>query len=112
MKFNPEACSKCDKCDNLDKCPTDAFIVKNEKILAIDRSHCFNCGNCVISCPQAFKMDLKSIKLDDTLIPVVLRQSDRNGAVKLAEQLKSMILNGEFPLKKPISKLQFAKEVK
>jgi uncharacterized protein (DUF39 family) len=112
LKFNPEACGKCDKCDILDKCPTDAFIVKNEKILAIDRSHCFNCGNCVILCPQAFKMDLKSIELDDKLVPVVLRQSDRNGAVKLAEQLKSMILNGDFPLKKPISKLQFAKEVK
>ncbi|MHA1913542.1 MAG: methanogenesis marker 16 metalloprotein [Promethearchaeota archaeon] len=112
MKFNPELCNGCNKCNILDKCPTDAFIIKNEKILAIDHSRCFNCGNCVILCQQAFEIDLKSIKLEGTKIPIVLRQSDRNGAIKLAEQLKSMIISGEFPLKKPISKLQFAKEVK
>ena len=41
-------------------------------------------------------------------IPVVLRQSDRHGAIKLAEELKKMILKEEFPLTKPTGKLQFA----
>ncbi|MFX0080156.1 MAG: methanogenesis marker 16 metalloprotein [Candidatus Hodarchaeota archaeon] len=112
MKFNPEVCKRCDKCDVIDKCPTDAFIINNGIITGVDRLRCFNCGNCAILCPEAFELDLKSIKFEEKEIPVVLRQSDRNGAIILAEQLKSMILSGEFPLKKPISKLKFAKEVK
>ncbi len=112
MKFNPDACKDCEKCKAIDKCPTNAFIVKNGIITAIDRSRCFNCGNCNHLCPEAFKLDLKKIKFEGSDLPIVLRQSDRHGAIKLAEQLKSMILNGEFPLKKPISKLQFAETIK
>ena len=112
MKFNPDACKNCDKCDVIDKCPTNAFIIKEEKISAIDRSRCFNCGNCARLCPEAFKLDLKTVKFEGQEIPVVLRQSDRYGAIILAEELKSMILNGEFPLKKPIGKLDFAEYVK
>jgi putative methanogenesis marker 16 metalloprotein len=112
MKFNPVACKNCEKCKAIDKCPTNAFIVKEGMINAIDRSRCFNCGNCTHLCPEAFHLDLKKVKFEGNEIPIVLRQSDRYGAIKLAEQLKSMILKGEFPLKKPISKLQFAKIVK
>ena len=112
MKFNPDACKNCDKCDVIDKCPTNAFIIKEGKISAIDRSRCFNCGNCARLCPEAFKLDLKTVKFEGQEIPVVLRQSDRYGAIMLAEELKSMILNGEFPLKKPIGKLDFAEYVK
>ena len=112
MKFNPDACKNCDKCDVIDKCPTNAFIIKEGKISAIDRSRCFNCGNCARLCPEAFKLDLKTVKFEGQEIPVVLRQSDRYGAIMLAEELKSMILNGEFPLKKPIGKLDFAEHVK
>ncbi|UCC18647.1 MAG: methanogenesis marker 16 metalloprotein [Promethearchaeota archaeon] len=112
MKFNPDACKNCEECKAIDKCPTNAFIIKNSMISAIDRSRCFNCGNCTHLCPEAFDLDLKEIKFESNNVPVVLRQSDRHGAIKLAEQLKSMILKGEFPLKKPISKLQFARIVK
>ncbi|MFX1280634.1 MAG: methanogenesis marker 16 metalloprotein [Promethearchaeota archaeon] len=112
MKFNSDACKGCDSCNAIGKCPTNAFIIKSGIISGIDRSRCFNCGNCVHLCPEAFKLDMKRVNLEGTEIPVVLRQSDRYGAILLAEQLKSMILNGEFPLKRPISKLKFAKEVK
>ena len=112
MKFNQDACKKCEECKAIDKCPTDAFIIKRGKISAIDRSRCFNCGNCNHLCPEAFKLDLKRIKFEGKDIPIVLRQSDRYGAIKLAEYLKSMILKSEFPLGKPITKIQFAKEVK
>jgi putative methanogenesis marker 16 metalloprotein len=112
MKFNPEVCRGCNKCDIIDKCPTDAFLINSGIITGINRSRCFNCGNCGILCPKAFELDLKSIKFEGKDVPIVLRQSDRNGAITLAEQLKSMILKGEFPLKSPISKLKFADEVK
>jgi len=112
MKFNPDACKGCEECKAIDKCPTNAFIVKDGMISAIDRSRCFNCGNCTHLCSEAFKLDLKKVNFEGNDVPIVLRQSDRNGAIKLAEQLKSMILKGIFPLKKPISKLDFAEIVK
>ena len=112
MKFNPKVCINCEECKAIDKCPTNAFIIKNGLISAIDRSRCFNCGNCTHLCPEAFELDLKTINFEGNKIPIVLRQSDRYGAIKLAEQLKTMIIKGEFPLKKPISKMQFAKIVK
>jgi putative methanogenesis marker 16 metalloprotein len=112
IKFNSDVCKGCNKCDLLDKCPTNSFIIKSGSIIGIDRSSCFNCGNCARLCPDAFELDLKKIKFEGKDVPVVLRQSDRNGATILAEQLKTMILNGNFPLKKPISKLRFAETVK
>jgi putative methanogenesis marker 16 metalloprotein len=112
MKFNSEACKKCDGCKIIDICPTNAFIVKDNIISGIDRSRCFNCGNCVRSCPDAFKLDLKHINFEGKEIPVVLRQSDRYGAILLAEELKSMILKGKFPLENPTGPLEFAKDVK
>jgi len=112
MKFNSNACKKCDKCKILDICPTNAFIIENGIISAIDRTRCFNCGTCVQFCPDAFKLDLKTIEFERKEIPIVLRQSDRHGAIKLAEQLKTMILKGNFPLKNPTGELDFAESVK
>ena len=112
LKFDPKACKSCEKCKILDICPTNAFIIKNEIISAIDRSRCFNCGTCAKLCSDAFKLDLKSINFEGQEIPIVLRQSDRYGAIMLAEELKSMILKGEFPLMTPTGKLDFAEFVK
>jgi len=112
MKFNPDACKDCEECKAIDKCPTNAFIIKNGIISAIDRSRCFNCGNCTYLCPGAFKLDLKTIKFENRDIPIVLRQSDRYRAILLAEQLKSMILKGKFPLKEPTGELDFAEILK
>ncbi|MHA1525462.1 MAG: 4Fe-4S domain-containing protein, partial [Promethearchaeota archaeon] len=92
--------------------PTDAFIIRDGLVSAIDRSHCFNCGTCVHLCPDAFKLDLKTIIFEGREIPIILRQSDRYGAILLAEELKSKILKGEFPLEKPTGKLDFADIVK
>lgn len=112
MQFRPQECKDCVKCEILGTCPTNAFIIEDNWISAIDRSYCFNCGNCAHLCPKAFKLDLKTIKYKGKEVPVVLRQSDRYGAILLAEQLKSMILKGDFNLKKPTGKLDFAKEIK
>ncbi len=112
LKFNPKGCEKCKNCVVVDTCPTNAFIIENKRIVGIDRSRCFNCGNCVHLCSKAFLLDLKGTKFQGKDIPVVLRQSDRYGAIALAEQLKSMILKGEFLIKEPTGKLDFAESVK
>ena len=112
VKFNPKACDNCNKCKLDGICPTNAFIINNGKVRAINRSRCFNCGNCVRICPDAFNLDLKTVKFGEKDIPIVLRQSDRYGAINLAEELKSKILKGEFLLAKPTGNLDFAENVK
>jgi len=112
MKFNPEACITCEKCKVIDICPTNAFIVNADSVQGIDRARCFNCGTCTTICPDAFRLDMKTIKFEGRDIPIILRQSDRNGAIKLAEELKLKIIKGEFPLENPIAKLDFADSVK
>lgn len=112
MQFKPQECKACVKCEITNTCPLEAFIIEDGWITGIDRSRCFNCGNCAHLCPKAFKLDMKKIKLAGKEIPVVLRQSDRYSAILLAEQLKTMILNEEFQLEKPTGKLDFAKYIK
>ena len=112
MKFDPKACKNNEKYKIIDICPTNAFIIENGIIIAIDRSRCFNCGTCARLCPEAFILDLKTVKFEGQDTPIVLRQSDRYGAIMLAEQLKFMILKGEFPLKHPTGKLDFAEILK
>ncbi|MFX1356656.1 MAG: methanogenesis marker 16 metalloprotein [Promethearchaeota archaeon] len=112
LKFDPEACKNCEQCKVIDFCPTNAFIVKKGLVSAIDRARCFNCGTCIKLCPDAFKLNLKSVKFEGKDVPIVLRQSDRYGAIILAEELKSQILKGEFPIRKPTGKLDFAEYIK
>jgi Fe-S-cluster-containing hydrogenase component 2 len=112
MKFNSDACKECKECKVINVCPTNAFIIKNDKVIAIDRTRCFNCGSCVQICTNAFNLDMKSIEFDGNLLPIVLRQSDRYGAIKLAEELKTMIIKGDFPLKEPTGPLDFAESIK
>ncbi len=114
VEFDPEKCIDCDYCPSEEKCPTNAFDLKK----GIDRSRCFNCGTCFVVCPEdAFKADLKSVDVklkgmkEKKKIPVVLRQSDRHGAIQLANKLKKMILNREFILKEPTGKLEFYPKV-
>ena len=110
IEFDPEKCIDCDECPSEEYCPTNAFDLKK----GIDRTRCFNCGTCFVVCPEdAFKADLKSVNVklegmkEKKEIPVVLRQSDRHGAIQLANQLKKMILSREFILKKPTDQLEF-----
>jgi Fe-S-cluster-containing hydrogenase component 2 len=62
-----------------------------------DEDKCFNCGLCIGQCVGgAFGGSLGAIKFEGRRIPVVLRQSDRARAIKLAEELKQQILDGSF----------------
>ncbi len=114
VTYDPKKCKDCNECPVDGKCPTNAFHLKQ----GIDRNLCFNCGTCAVVCPKdAFSADLKKVNvklknIDKSMeIPVVLRQSDRFGAIKLAEKLKNMILNKEFIIKEPTGKLEFYPKV-
>ena len=109
VSFDAKKCGKCEECIIEELCPTSAFNLKT----GIDKTRCFNCGMCVAECPdKAFIADLKAINFNGKEVPVVLRQSDRFGAIKLARELKTMILEGKFILQKPTGKLEFAEQVK
>jgi putative methanogenesis marker 16 metalloprotein len=111
VKFDPKKCDDCDNCTGEKYCPTDAF----HKTSGIDKTRCFNCGLCAVMCkccPDAFNADLRSVMIDGKEVPVVLRQSDRQGALKLAGELKAKILKGEFDIVEPTAPLEFSKEMK
>ncbi len=102
ISYDNEKCIECSECVIENDCPMGGF--SREK--GINQSVCFNCGSCVNQCPgQAFKGKLGTLRVSSRNIPIVLRQSDRLGALKLANELKQKILNGEFKISLPISKI-------
>lgn len=106
INYNENSCVDCPnikECKIEEICPTRAFT----KNIGIDKSLCFNCGTCLAHCivEEAFKGKLGKIKLGNKVIPVVLRQSDRIGAIKLAMELKDLILDEEFALAESIDKI-------
>ncbi|MHA1341515.1 MAG: methanogenesis marker 16 metalloprotein [Promethearchaeota archaeon] len=102
--YQKKYCSKCEhshSCPVEYLCPTKAFTIKS----GIDESRCFNCGTCIQVCSEhAFIGDLGEVEFKGKKIPVKLRQSDRNGAIMLMDELKEKILRREFPIKLPIAK--------
>lgn len=95
VKFEGSLCIHCDTCNVQKTCPTGAFDPSNGK----DDRRCFQCGHCVTAClGAAFQCDLGDINLNGEMVPVMLRQSDRLGAQKLAQKLKMLIEKGEFQL--------------
>jgi len=80
-------------------CPTRAFSYLRGEI---DRSRCFDCCTCVYLCPDdAFIGNCGSLEIDDKILPITLRQSNRKKANLLAEKLKRLIEEKEFFLTKP-----------
>jgi uncharacterized protein (DUF39 family) len=97
-------CVDCETCFAFEICPTAAISELDKKI---DRSRCFNCGACVISCPEnAFTSELGAITLNSRNIPIILRQSDRFAAEQLAEELKGRILTHTFKLTEPTASIK------
>lgn len=104
IKFDAKKCVKHEDCPVEINCPTNAYKAGK----GIDKMKCFNCGACVLLCREScFSGDLKSINFEGKEVPVVLRQSDRFNAIKLATELKNMILKGDFPIIKRVAKLEF-----
>ncbi len=106
VEFDPQSCSGCARCQVEQICPMKAVSFDGARA-RLDGQKCFHCGLCVSTCPsKAFQCSLGSIHLDDnTTIPVVLRQSDRFRALRLAEDLKQRILDGSFKISQPVEKI-------
>jgi putative methanogenesis marker 16 metalloprotein len=96
VEFDPGCCAGCARCLVEQSCPMEAVIFDGTAVKR-DEVRCFHCGLCVSACPSgAFRSSLGSIHLDNITVPVVLRQSDRFRALRLAEDLKRRITDGSF----------------
>lgn len=104
VRFDPSACIQCTTCEAKENCPMDA-IHRNKGKLVLDRYLCFNCGLCSTLCPAGvFIAKLGNIKTNLNCcdaesyreVPIVLRQSDRKRAQKMAEELKNKLMEGSF----------------
>jgi Fe-S-cluster-containing hydrogenase component 2 len=111
VEFEPENCSGCNPCLVEEACPMRAVKSEEGKICR-DEALCFHCGLCASVCPSAvFSCRLGAIRLKRDgaavrSIPVVLRQSDRLRAERLAEDLKRKILGGDFKMTMPVGTIR------
>ncbi len=101
VEFDPEKCRGCTRCLVEKACPMRAVHFAGQTA-SRDDELCFHCGLCTTECPSgAFRCNMGFIRLRiegivTDSIPVVLRQSDKLRALKLAEDLKKKILDGSF----------------
>jgi putative methanogenesis marker 16 metalloprotein len=110
VEFEPENCSGCTPCLVEEACPMRAVKSKGGKVRR-NEALCFHCGLCTSVCPSAvFSCCLGAVRLKRDgaavrSIPVVLRQSDRLRAERLAVDLKSRIINGSFCMAEPVERI-------
>jgi putative methanogenesis marker 16 metalloprotein len=110
VEFDPEECRGCRRCLVESSCPLRAVSFDGRGAKRDDKL-CFHCGLCATVCPSAaFRCRLGFIRLHksaggDRRIPVVLRQSDRLGAMRLAEDLKRRILEVSFKMARPLERI-------
>jgi len=103
VKFDPGACKKCAQCEPELVCPTRAISFEYENDAPakprLDRYKCFNCGLCAATCAgETFTANLGALRVGGREVPIVVRQSDRQRAQRLAEDLKNRILDGSFKI--------------
>jgi len=123
VEFDPASCLGCQRCEVEQACPMGAVTGGMDKDgtarATRDEGLCFHCGLCVSVCPSsAFSARLGEIMMKSNMqstieggaaegcaIPVVLRQSDRLRALRLAEELKRRILDGSFRMAPPVERI-------
>ncbi|MCJ7443709.1 MAG: methanogenesis marker 16 metalloprotein [Methanotrichaceae archaeon] len=106
IEFDPIKCINCTNCTVEPVCPMRAITLEGGQI-SRDKERCFNCGLCTSQCiGGAFKGNLGTINFEGKKIPIILRQSDRARAIKLAEELKLDILDGSFRITKMVEHIR------
>ena len=112
VEFDPERCRGCTRCQVEMACPMKAVRFDDRGTSALrDESLCFHCGLCVSECPNgAFRCRMGAIRMESAsgkirTVPVVLRQSDKLRALRLAEELKRRILEGSFRMAPPVERI-------
>ena len=104
-KFDPSKCVNCESCTVELVCPMRTITFEDGRLKRI-KERCFNCGLCVTQCiGGAFKGSLGAVNFEGKKIPVVLRQSDRARAIRLAKELKLQILDGSFKMTQMVDHL-------
>lgn len=105
IEFDPAKCKNCERCAVEQTCPMSAVTFEGSRAERI-KERCFNCGLCATQCVGgAFSGNLGAINFEGRKIPVVLRQSDKAGAIKLAQRLKQQILDGSFRMTQMVERL-------
>lgn len=105
VEFYPDRCIGCAGCRVEEVCPLGAVSFDGDKA-RWDARRCFHCGICVSECAgNAFRCNMGSVRLGSCSIPVVLRQSDRLRAIRLAKDLKNRILDGTFRISDPVERI-------
>ncbi len=88
-------CLNCVECTADSQCPTFAHPREG-----IDRSLCTSCGLCVSTCiGDVFFARLGSVRYGDREVPIGIRQSSRDVANKICEDLKRDLENGKWKLR-------------
>lgn len=104
-QLDPARCISCKCCAVERACPMSAVTFEGGRVERI-KERCFNCGLCATQCVGgAFSGNLGAISFAGRKIPVVLRQSDRARAIRLAERLKLEILDGSFRMTQMVERL-------
>lgn len=104
-RFDPSKCVNCESCTVESTCPMMAITFEGGQVKRI-KERCFNCGLCATQCVGgAFRGSLGAINFEGRRIPVVLRQSDRARAIRLAEKLKLQILEGSFRMTQMVDRI-------
>lgn len=97
--IDADKCFNCIPCLPEIYCPVKAY----NKDKTINTELCYGCGYCATVCPRGVpSIDMGSITIEaegkTRNIPVTCRQSDKLRAIKIAEELKEKLINGEFKL--------------
>lgn len=104
-KFDPSKCINCKSCTAEPVCPMGAITFEGGRVKQ-NKERCFNCGLCINQCVGGvFRGSLGTINFEGRKIPIVLRQSDRARAIRLAEMLKQQILDGSFKMTQMVDHL-------
>ena len=105
VSFSPEACKRCTQCVPESICPTGAIGFRDWRP-TLDRERCFNCGLCSATCVgEVFSAHLGSLRFGEREVPIVVRQSDRLRAERLAGELKRRILDGSFKMTEMVERI-------
>ena len=104
-EFDPNKCINCIGCTVEPVCPMRAITFEGGRVKR-SKERCFNCGLCIAQCVGgAFGGSLGTINFEGSRIPIILRQSDRARAIRLAEQLKQQILDGSFRMTQMVDRI-------
>ncbi len=102
VMFDPERCISCSfQCEAEYYCPMNAISWREK---TIDQDFCVACGACTANCPGGAFMGkdgsprrgLGDVHIFGKSVPIIFRQSNRLRALRLAELLKTKLLERSF----------------